>query len=233
MEYAYPTVSKTAPYEYVQNSPASVYTELDTNKRHETANENTYQKLLKYNPDYVIPADGDDETKPYEEVGKEKTPPGYTELDTNQRHETTNENTYQKLLKCNPDYTIPADDDDETKPYEEVGKQKTPPGYTELDTNKRHETANENTYQKLLKYNPDYTIPADDDDETKPYEEVGKQKTPPGYTELDTNKRHETANENTYQKLLKYNPDYVIPADGDDETKPYEEAGKEKTPLDT
>ena len=107
---------ETAPYEYVQNSQASGYAELDTNQRHGTANDHTYQKLLKYDPDYVIPADGHDETEPYEEVGKEKTPPGYTELDTNQRHQTANDHTYQKLLKYDPDYVIPADGGDKTEP---------------------------------------------------------------------------------------------------------------------
>ena len=96
---------ETAPYEYVQNSPASVYTELDTNQQHQTANDHIYQELLKCEPEYVIPADGHDETEPYEEG---KTPPGYTELNTNQRHQTANDHTYQKLLKFDPEYVIPA-----------------------------------------------------------------------------------------------------------------------------
>ena len=65
---------ETAPYEYVQNSPASGYAELDAKQRHGTANDHTYQKLLKSDPYYDIPADDHDETGPYEEVGKEKTP---------------------------------------------------------------------------------------------------------------------------------------------------------------
>ena len=108
IEYAYPNVPETAPYEYVQNSPAAAYSELDTIQRHKTANDHAYQKLVKSDLDYVIPADGDDETEPYEEVGKKKTPPGYTELDTNQRHQTANDHAYQKLLKYDPDYAVQA-----------------------------------------------------------------------------------------------------------------------------
>ena len=84
-EYAYPTVPETAPYEYMI-SPASVNTKLDTSQQHQTASDHTNQKMLKYDPEYVVPADGDDETEPYEEVGIEKTHPGCTKLDTNQRH---------------------------------------------------------------------------------------------------------------------------------------------------
>ena len=46
--------------------------------------------------------------------------PLLTELDTNQQHQTTNNDAYQKLLKNDHDYVLPADGDDETKPYEEV-----------------------------------------------------------------------------------------------------------------
>ena len=106
---------ETAPYEYVQNSPGAVYTELDTSQRHGTANDHPCQKLLKSDPYYAIPGDGHDETEPYEEVRKEKTPPGYTELDANQRHQTANDHTYQKILKYDPDYVIPADGHDEAK----------------------------------------------------------------------------------------------------------------------
>ena len=111
IEYAYPTLPETAPYEYVQNSPATVYTELNTNQQHQTTDNDAYQKLLKYDPNYAIPGDGDDEPEPYEEVRQEKTPPGYSELDTSQRHQITNDDAYQKLLKCDPDYVIPADGD--------------------------------------------------------------------------------------------------------------------------
>ena len=89
-----------------------VYTKLDTSQQHQTASDHTNQKLLKHDPEYIIPADGDDETEPYEEVAKEKTHAGYTKLDTNQRHQTANDHTYQKLLKHDPEYvqnmTIPA-----------------------------------------------------------------------------------------------------------------------------
>ena len=96
--YEYPTaVAGTAPYEYIQNSPPSVYTELDNNQQDDTANDHAYQKLVKYDSDYVIPAEGHGQTELYEEVGKEKTPPGYTELDATKRQE---DNTgYQKLIR--------------------------------------------------------------------------------------------------------------------------------------
>ena len=106
---------KTAPYEYVQNSPAAAYSELDTNQRHKTANNHAYQKLVKSDLDYVKPANSHDETEPYEEVRKAKTPPGYTELDKNQQQQTANDHTYQKLLNCDPDYAVPTDGHDEAE----------------------------------------------------------------------------------------------------------------------
>ena len=96
--YEYPTaVAATAPYEYIQNSPPSVYTELDKNQQDDTANDHAYQKLVKYESDYVIPAEGHSQTEPYEVVGKEKTPPGYTELDDTKRQEDNA--GYQKLIR--------------------------------------------------------------------------------------------------------------------------------------
>ena len=47
-----PIDDETTPYEEVQNSPHSVYAELN---RNQNANDNTYQRLLKRDSDYVIP----------------------------------------------------------------------------------------------------------------------------------------------------------------------------------
>ena len=63
-------------------------------------------------------------------------PPVYAELDRNRQDETTNDGLYQKLLKRDSDYVIPAHTEAESS-YEEVGKIKTPPGYTELENTKR------------------------------------------------------------------------------------------------
>ncbi len=85
-----------------------------------------------------------------------------------------------------------------TKKWE---RKKTPPGYTALDKSQQDDTANDHAYQKLVKYDSDYVIPAESHRQTEAYEEVGKEKTPPGYTELDATKRQE---DNTgYQKLIR------------------------------
>ncbi len=96
---------------------------------------------------------------------------------------------------------IPAEDRRQTEPYEEVGKEETPPGYTALDKSQQDDTANDHAYQKLLQYDSDYVIPAEGHRQTDPYEEVGKEKTPPGYTELDATKRQ--ADNAGYQKLIR------------------------------
>ena len=128
----------TEPYEEVQISPPSVYAELDRNRQDEATNDATYQKLLKrqHDSDYVIPADGSPSSV-------------YAELDRKRQDETTNDGTYQKLLKRDSDYVIPAHTEAEP-PYEEVGKIKTPPGYTELDNTKRVQDDSAD-YQKLIK----------------------------------------------------------------------------------
>ncbi len=96
--YEYPTAeAATAPYEYTQDSPPSVYTEPDTNQQEDTASDHAHQKLLQYDSDYVIPAESHRQTEPYEEVEKEKAPPGYTELDATKRQEDNA--GYQKLIR--------------------------------------------------------------------------------------------------------------------------------------
>ena len=48
-------------------------------------------------------------------------------------------------MKPDSDYAIPAEDHS----YEEVGKKRSPPGYTELDQTKREDA--DVSYQKLVK----------------------------------------------------------------------------------
>ena len=139
---------ETAPYEEVSNSPHSVYAELNRNLEDEKTSDNTYQKLLKSNSDYVIPADAGEESS--YEVVPNSSPSVYTELNRNRENEHTNDiNTYQKLLKPDSDYVIPACVPEES-PYEEVEKQKSLPGYTQLDQAKRV-TDDDALYQKLMK----------------------------------------------------------------------------------
>jgi hypothetical protein len=92
-----PADDGTEPYEEVQISPPSVYAELDRNRQDKTTNDGLYQKLLKRDSDYVIPAHTEAESS-YEEVGKIKTPPGYTELDNTKRVQDDSA-CYQKLIK--------------------------------------------------------------------------------------------------------------------------------------
>jgi hypothetical protein len=92
-----PADDGTEPYEEVQISPSSVYAELDRNRQDEATNDATYQKLLKRDSDYVIPAHTEAESS-YEEVGKIKTPPGYKELDNTKRVQDDSA-CYQKLIK--------------------------------------------------------------------------------------------------------------------------------------
>ncbi|CAB4040551.1 Hypothetical predicted protein [Paramuricea clavata] len=92
-----PVDDETEPYEEVQISPSSVYAELDRNRQDETTNDGLYQKLLKLHSDYAIPAHTEAESS-YEEVGKIKTPPGYTELDNTKRVQDDSA-CYQKLIK--------------------------------------------------------------------------------------------------------------------------------------
>jgi hypothetical protein len=133
-----PADDETEPYEEVQISPPSVYAEPDRNRQIETTNDGTHQKLSKRQSDsgYVIPADGSPSSV-------------YAELNRNRQDETTNDATYQKLLKRNSDYVIPAHTEAESS-YEEVGKIKTPPGYTELDNTKRVQDDSAD-YQNLIK----------------------------------------------------------------------------------
>ena len=142
-DHGIPMNDKTGPLEEVgSNSPHSVYAELDRNRRVENTSDSTYQKLLKPSSDYVIPANADESSY---EVVPDSSPSVYTELNRNQKNQNTNDNAYEKLLKHDSGYLIPAED----HTYEEVGKKKSLPGYTELDQSKREN--DDASYQKLLK----------------------------------------------------------------------------------
>jgi hypothetical protein len=107
------------------------------------------QAHLKEDTGYVIPAS---EEPHYESVGYEVPKispenPGYTEL---QDRNTTDDGTYQKLLKRDSDYVIPAYE--RRKSYEDMEMERNLSGYTELDLGKREtEESQRSAYQKLVK----------------------------------------------------------------------------------
>lgn len=135
---------ETAPYEEISNSSQNVYAELNRNQEDKETSDNTYQKLLKRDSDYVIPNDVSSH-----EVVTNSSSSVYAELNRNQEDENESDNTYQKLLNADSDYVVPNDGHGETS-YEELGKKKSPPGYAELDQTKR-ETDDDASYQKLQK----------------------------------------------------------------------------------
>lgn len=63
-------------------------------------------------------ADGGKES--YDDV-RISPPSVYTKLDRNQQDETTDDNAYEKLLKCDADYAIMPNDPEAESLYEEVG----------------------------------------------------------------------------------------------------------------
>ena len=71
---------ETGTYEEVSGSAHSVYAELNRNQEDEKTNDNTYQKLIKPDSDYVN-REYFHEESPYEEVEKKKPLPEYAELD--------------------------------------------------------------------------------------------------------------------------------------------------------
>ena len=78
-----------------ENYPENpVYTELDVNRVHgrNTMEDGTYQKLVKRDSDYVIPAERRDT---YEDIKMGRNLPGYEELDLSKREA----DDYQKLMK--------------------------------------------------------------------------------------------------------------------------------------
>ena len=88
---------------------------------------------------------GQNET--YGELKKSPKNPGYTELDKNRVHgrNRTDDGTYQKLVKRDSDYVIPAHE--RRQRYESVKMGRNLPDYTELDLSKREV----DDYQKLVK----------------------------------------------------------------------------------
>ena len=152
-----------------------VYTELDQNRRRNTAEEGFYQKLRKQDSDYVIPAHERRET--CEDIKMGRNLPGYAELDQSKRElEESQRSAYQKLAQN--------------------------PGYAALDPNRRRNTADEGFYQKLRKQDSDYVIPAHERRET--YEDIKMGRNLPGYAELDQRKRElEESQRSAYQKLVK------------------------------
>ena len=70
--------------------------------------------------------------------------PGYAELDKN-RLQGRNDGTYQKLVKRDSDYVIPAHERRES--YEDMKMGRNLPGYEALDLSKREA----DDYQKLMK----------------------------------------------------------------------------------
>ncbi|CAB3980379.1 MAM domain-containing glycosylphosphatidylinositol anchor 2-like [Paramuricea clavata] len=134
---------------------ASGHTELnkrpDTLKRGATG-DGDYQALLKEDGGYVIPASEEPQhetpcqNENCEEPKLSPENPVYTELDVNGRN-TTEDGSYQKLVKQDSDYVIPAHKRRES--YEDICVKmgRNLPDYTELDQSKR-ETDN---YQKLVK----------------------------------------------------------------------------------
>ena len=139
-----PINGETAAYEEVTNWPSSVYAELNRNQEDEKTNFNTYQKLIKHNSlCYVIPVDVESSY-----AVPNSSPSVYAELNRNQESETRNDSTYQKLLKPYLDYIIPANVG-EDHPYEKIEKNRSLPGYAELDQTKREDL--DASYQKLMK----------------------------------------------------------------------------------
>ena len=88
-----------------------------------------------------------DEATPYEKVSP---PPVYTELNRNQQNVTTADNTYQKLIKDDAGYALPVHGEAKTS-YEDVGNNKAPSDYQELDSTKRV-VDDSASYQKLTNF---------------------------------------------------------------------------------
>ncbi|CAB4033159.1 Hypothetical predicted protein, partial [Paramuricea clavata] len=87
------------------------------------------------------------QNKMYEEPKKSPENPGYTELDKNrlQGRNKTDDGTYQKLVKRDSDYVIPAHERGES--YGDIEMERNLPDYEELDLSKREA----DDYQKLVK----------------------------------------------------------------------------------
>ena len=122
------------------------YTELNKDRlRNSTNDDDTYQKLLRGNPEYVIPAH--ERRKLNQDMKQmEKSPPGYEELDLTKRE--TDGDTYQKLLNLSSDYVIPAHERKEV--FKDVETENSQSNYEELNQSKR-EAEKQPIYQSLVK----------------------------------------------------------------------------------
>ena len=102
-----------------------------------------YQALLKEDDDYVIPAPGEPQhetpgqNETFEETKLSPENPVYTGLDENRLHggNTTSDGTYQKLIKQDSDYVIPAHEIGES--YEDIKMGGNLPDYGELNQSRR------------------------------------------------------------------------------------------------
>jgi hypothetical protein len=107
-----------------------------------------YQARLKEDDGYVIPEKSQHETpdqnETYEEPQLSPENPVYTELDAKGRN-ITEHGTYQKLVKQDSDYVIPAHEIRES--YQDMKMGRNLPDYEELDLRKREV----DDYQKLMK----------------------------------------------------------------------------------
>ncbi len=96
-EYEKPGINKA--YKKLKILPQNpVYTELDQNRRRNTADEGFYQKLQKQDSDYAIP--DHERRESYEDIKMGRNLPGYAELDQMERErEESQRSAYQKLVK--------------------------------------------------------------------------------------------------------------------------------------
>ncbi|CAB4017111.1 MAM and LDL-receptor class A domain-containing 2-like [Paramuricea clavata] len=98
------------------------------------------QEFFEEDDEYVIPASGEPQHETpgqneiYEEPKLSPENPVYTELDLNGRN-TTEDGTYQKLVKQDSDYVIAAHERRES--YQDIKMGENFPDYTELDQSKR------------------------------------------------------------------------------------------------
>ncbi|CAB4030779.1 Hypothetical predicted protein, partial [Paramuricea clavata] len=118
-----------------------------------TRDDGGYRALLKENGRHIIPDEPQYETPSvgYEEPKISPENPGYTELDKNrlQGRNAMDDDTYQKLLKRDSSYVMPAHENIRES-YEDIKMGRNVPDYTDLDLSKR-EAEDYPAYQELVK----------------------------------------------------------------------------------
>ncbi|CAB4011475.1 MAM domain-containing glycosylphosphatidylinositol anchor 2-like [Paramuricea clavata] len=144
------TQGRTSDHEEVEvpSNAHKTFGRTELNKRPDTVKtgatgDGDYQAFLKEDGVYVIPAPEESQHKTpgqnetYEEPKLSPENPVYTELDVNRVHgrNTTGDGTYQKLVKRDSDYVIPAHERKESHEDIKMGS-KLPTGYEELDQSK-------------------------------------------------------------------------------------------------